>query len=66
MKRVVETSYVWTQQQPQLRAPRNLSGTDTLPHSTFGVHTYTFGVSINQSDYGLILYIDLGMYKLVK
>ena len=46
MKRVVETSYVWTQQQPQLRAPRNLSGTDTLPHSTFGVHTYTFGVSI--------------------
>jgi hypothetical protein len=39
MKRVVETSYVRTQQQPQLRAPRNLSGTDTLPHSIFGVHT---------------------------
>ena len=65
MKRVVETSYVWTQQQTQLRAPRNLSGTDTLPHSTFRVHTYTFGVSI-QSDNGLILYIDLGMYRLVK
>ena len=39
MKRVVETSYVRTQQQPQLRAPRTLSGTDTLPHSTFGVPT---------------------------
>ena len=54
MKRVVETSYVRTQQQPQLRAPRNLSGTDTLPHSTLGVHTLLeFQYNLNA---GLVTY----------
>ena len=63
MKRVVETSYVRTQQQPQLRAPRNLSGTDTLPHSTFE-STYTFGVSIQSYTLESIDYI-LKTFKLL-